>query len=172
MAVEIMEKDYLSGEDFLNLYRQESYGRGKIRLLALHHIQRGEEVTSVSKMLCITRRSLYKWLGWYKEGGLDKLLSRPIGRGCKKKVKISKEALQQGILDLQESRDGGRIIGYDIISWIEEKYGVKYSIGHIYNLLKSLGLSWITVRSKHPKQDEALQIEFKKNLYKSVKTSS
>ena len=40
----------LCGQDFLNLYRCESNARGKIRLLALHHLQQGEQIQEVSKI--------------------------------------------------------------------------------------------------------------------------
>lgn len=154
----------LSGQDFLSLYRRESNARGKMRLLALHHLQQGHQIQEVSKILCVTRKTIYSWLSWYQDSGTPRLLSKVKGRGCKKLVELPKEEVQVGITKLQEDRKGGRITGKDIINWIYRIYGVKYSNGHIYNLLHSLGLSWITVRSKHPKQNTEIQEEFKKNL--------
>lgn len=154
----------LGGQDFLSLHRREKNARGKIRLLALHHLQQGINIREVCKMLCVTARTIYIWLSWYETGGLSSLLSRPQGRGCKKKVEISPNKLQLAIEELQNSRNGGRVIGDDIIDWIASEYGIRYSKGHIYNLLKAAGLSWVSVRSKHPKHDREAQEEFKKNL--------
>ena len=145
----------LSGQDFISLYRCEPNARGKIRLLALHHLQQGKQIQEVSKILCVTRKTIYRWISWYQNSGIDRLLSKVKGRGCKKLVQLPKEDVQAGIIKLQEDREGGRIIGDDIIEWIYQTYGIRYSKGHIYNLLHSLGLSWVTVRSKHPKQNTA-----------------
>lgn len=155
---------WLFGVDFLSLYRCESNARGKVRLLALHHVQQGKEIKEVSKMLCVTCKTVSIWLSWYKDGGIKRILSKPIGRGCKKKIELAKEELQSGITTLQEERAGGRIIGDDIIEWIKENYQTEYSKGHVYNLLKSMGISWISVRSKHPKHNLEAQESFKKNL--------
>ena len=154
----------LSGQDFLSLYRCEPNGRGKIRLLALYHLQQGKQLNEVSKILCVTRKTLYSWLSWYQDSGISRLLSKPKNRGRKKKVHLVKAEIQSGIEQLQEDRSGGRIIGDDIVEWIYQTYGTRYSNGHIYNLLHSLGISWITIRSKHPKQNLEAQEMFKKNL--------
>ena len=154
----------LSGQDFLSLYRCEPNARGKIRLLALHHLQQGKQLQEVSKILCVTRKTIYSWLSWYQDTGTSRLLAKPKGRGRKKRIQLPKAEVQAGIGNLQEDRAGGRIIGSDIVEWIYQTYGVRYSNGHIYNLLHSLGLSWITIRSKHPKQNIEVQEMFKKNL--------
>jgi transposase len=154
----------LAGQDFIGLYRTESNARGKVRLLALHHLQQGKQIKEVSQILCVTRKTIYSWLSWYQDSGSDRLLAKPEGRGSKKKVHLTQAEIQSGIERLQEERSGGRIIGSDIIEWIYKTYGIRYSKGHIYNLLHSLGLTWITVRSKHPKQNIEAQELFKKNL--------
>ena len=46
--------------------------------------------------------------------------------------------------------------------YIESIFGVTYQKTIIYHLLNKLNLSWITTRSKHPKQSEEVQASFKK----------
>ncbi|MBB1368777.1 winged helix-turn-helix domain-containing protein [Pseudoalteromonas sp. SR44-5] len=53
-------------------------------------------------------------------------------------------------------------MGEDIAQYIYEQFNVRYHTDHIYKLLKKLGFSWITSRSKHPKQSEESQEAFKK----------
>lgn len=152
----------LNDEDFLKLYQTESNARSKIRFLALHHLQQGICKREVCKMVCISRPTLDSWLLWYKESGLKRLRQKVQGRGAKSKISASKEELQQAILKLQDDRNGGRIIADDIQKMIEQTYQVKYHKCHIYNMLRRLGMSWISVRSKHPKSDPAAQESFKK----------
>ena len=156
----------LSDEDFLRLYQTESNARGKMRFLALHHIQQGLSKSEVCRMICISRHSLDLWLLWYKESGVDRLRKKVQGRGAKSKISISQKELQEAILKLQADRNGGRIMGSDIHKMISEKYQIKYHKNYVYTLLNKLGLSWVSARSKHPKSDPAAMEAFKKTSVK------
>jgi transposase len=57
---------------------------------------------------------------------------------------------------------GGRLTGADIHLYIKEEFDQEYHPDHVYNVLKKLNFSWITSRSKHPKQSQKAQDEFKK----------
>jgi transposase len=61
-----------------------------------------------------------------------------------------------------KSSRGGRLVGTDIQSFIEHNFGYKYHLSSVYKLLHRLGFSWITSRSKHPKQSIEAQQDFKK----------
>ncbi|ASD69772.1 hypothetical protein B1L02_23315 [Pseudoalteromonas piscicida] len=58
--------------------------------------------------------------------------------------------------------NGGRLTGYRIKQYIEDEFNVSYHPNAIYKLLEKLGFSWITSRSRHPKQSEQVQQDFKK----------
>ena len=154
----------LSDQNFLVAYRRETNAQGKIRLLALHHLQSGKSIKEVSDIVCTTRKTVHSWLTWYQNNGVNRLVERVKGRGRKPLAELSKEEIQSGIIALQEEREGGRITGDDIIDWLYETHGIRYAKGTIYNFLHRMGVSWISARSKHPKQDEAKQASFKKNL--------
>ncbi len=47
-------------------------------------------------------------------------------------------------------------------AYIGNKFNVRYNSGHMYKSIKSFGFSWITTRSKHPKQFQPAQNAFKK----------
>ncbi|MCP3908605.1 MAG: winged helix-turn-helix domain-containing protein, partial [Oceanicoccus sp.] len=55
-----------------------------------------------------------------------------------------------------------RLTGEDIVHYIHTEFGVHYHLNHVYKILKQLGFSWITSRSKHPKQSLQSQEAFKK----------
>ncbi|RPA59243.1 winged helix-turn-helix domain-containing protein [Shewanella frigidimarina] len=46
-----------------------------------------------------------------------------------------------------------------------QEYNIHYYLNHVYKILKSIGLSWITSRSKHPRQSLETQAEFKKTHF-------
>lgn len=50
----------------------------------------------------------------------------------------------------------------DVGLFIQSEFGVTFKQANIYRLLHQLGFSWITTRSRHPKQSQAIQEAFKK----------
>ncbi|WP_412105050.1 helix-turn-helix domain-containing protein [Vibrio natriegens] len=52
--------------------------------------------------------------------------------------------------------------GADIHAYIVKEFGQHYHPDSIYYLLDHMGFSWITSRSKHPKQPQQTQDDFKK----------
>ncbi|MFT7216297.1 MAG: hypothetical protein ACI8R8_001364 [Paraglaciecola sp.] len=60
---------------------------------------------------------------------------------------------------------GGRLNGEMMQSYIQQNFAVNYHQNSIYNLLKSMNITWPTSRSKHPKQDSEIQKDFKKIQY-------
>jgi transposase len=61
------------------------------------------------------------------------------------------------------SNKGGSLTGEAIWLYIADEFQINYHPNAIYKLLHLLGFSWITSRSKHPKQSQEGQDEFKKN---------
>ena len=61
-----------------------------------------------------------------------------------------------------KSNEGGRLTGADIHTYIMKEFGKNYHPDSIYYLLKHLGFSWISSRSRHPKQSDKIQEDFKK----------
>ncbi len=46
--------------------------------------------------------------------------------------------------------------------YIKQEFGAIYHPNAVYKLLKSMGFSWITSRSRHPKQQTGVQDAYKK----------
>lgn len=108
-----------------------------------------------------------QWVRKFEEGGLDYLLSTKPGRGRKARVSSNMSAeFSEAVISLQEKRNGGRVIGQDIVNLVKEKYAVQYSVSGIYKVLSRMGLSWVSGRSIHPKANLEAQAFFKKTLNK------
>lgn len=148
--------------DFLALAKTEHNARKRIRLLALAHFQEGHNRTEIARFLKVSRGSVNKWVSNYLRDGLSGLDSvSPPGRpACLSAKQLSQ--LSDYIEQASRRTTGGRLQGTDIQKYIEEAFGITYEISNIYRLLKELGFSWITSRSRHPKQDEQVQSTFKK----------
>ena len=85
-------------------------------------------------------------------------------RTPKNGVNDKKEEFNEFVMQLQKERDGGRIIGEDIVSMIKNKYNESYSVSGVYKLLKRMNMSWVSGRSVHTKSDPEVQEAFKKTF--------
>ena len=133
-----------------------------MRLLAVSLFFEGENRANIARRLNTARSSVNKWVSDYLENGLTGLDNKPIsGRPANL---TSKQQLQVKafVLKHTQSSDGGRLIAADVQKYISDNFKVNYQLGNIYRLLHSLNLSWITSRSKHPKQSAEAQEAFKK----------
>ncbi|WP_190272077.1 helix-turn-helix domain-containing protein [Shewanella pealeana] len=75
---------------------------------------------------------------------------------------IQKQQLSADIEEQCKSSSGGRLTGDAILKYIQQQFNVDFHPNAIYKLLEQLGFSWVTSRSKHPKQSTEVQAAFKK----------
>ena len=148
--------------DFMALAKAETNARKRMRFLALAHFQEGHSRTDIARFLKVSRTSVNKWVSNFLLHGVAGLDSvRPPGRpaklGAEQLSQLSEYIDQQSRLAI-----GGRLQGTDIQTYIEREFGVAYELSNVYRLLRELGFSWITSRSRHPKQDGQVQEAFKK----------
>ena len=148
--------------DFIALARKETNARKKMRYLALAHFKEGQSRTAIADALKISRTSINKWVSLFLNHGLEGLndarrTGRPSGLTLQQK-----KALSDYIEAYSELNKGGRLQGVDIQNYIAEHFSIEYEISNIYRLLRELNFSWITSRSKHPKQSQEAQDVFKK----------
>ena len=115
-----------------------------------------------AKELNVSRRLVNEWVSSYLKGGFDALaIKKQSGRPSRLTFSQKKE-LKKYVTDNSINTKGGRLMGRDVKAYIESEFGVTYQISNIYTLLHELNLSLISSRSRHPKQNEEIQEQFKK----------
>lgn len=160
------ELKLLSETDFFALAKKEKHPRTRIRLLALGHVKNGVKKQTVAEMFQIHPITLRQWMRRFLEGGISKLKEGYRSGRRKKLHKDDEEKFRQEVEKLQANREGGRIRAADIQVLLKEKFAVDHALPSVYHLLERCGLSWISARSKHPKTDQVVQEDFKKNSKK------
>jgi len=103
-------------------------------------------------------RTVQRWVGWYREGGLAKVLTHKMG-GKGQEPYLSDEAQQEVATEVATGRFR---TGVEIREWIVEQYGVTYKMGGIYSLMDRLGCSTKVPRPMHEKADLDQQASWKK----------
>ncbi|HAS6144794.1 TPA: IS630 family transposase [Vibrio vulnificus] len=154
--------DSLNNIDFTKLASQQKSIQMKMRLLALAHFKEGHSRTQIAKFLKVSRTSVNKWVQTFLEEGLEGLQEKPrTGRPAFLNAE-QREQLSQYIKARAMDSSGGRLTGNDIHAYIVNEFGKHYHPDSIYYLLNHMGFPWITSRSKHLRQSQQIQDDFKK----------
>lgn len=155
--------------DFVALAKQSKSAQGRIRCLAMEHLQEGKSIRETSSLVKTSRPSLYAWLNRCLEdkGKAAISLIEPVkGRGRKNKSPAfwQKDTVKQLFEQAFQKRSAGSVSAVELRELIEKKWHICYSLSAIYWNLKRLGLTWVSARTKHPKSDEPSQEAFKKTF--------
>ncbi|WP_277869173.1 MULTISPECIES: IS630 family transposase, partial [unclassified Vibrio] len=122
----------------------------------------GKSRTEIAKYLKVSRVSVNKWVKAYLDNGLEGLQEKPHSGRPHRLTDEQKSQLKEYVIKHAINKSGGRLQARDIGLYIESNFGTSYKKSALYQLLHDIGLSWITTRSKHPKQSLEAQEAFKK----------
>jgi transposase len=112
----------------------------------------------VAEVLGVHYRSVQRWVAWYRAGGLAAVRARRMG-GTGQAPFLSAEARAQVADEVATGRF--RTAG-EIRDWIAARYGVTYTVGGIYSLLKRLRCGPKVPRPVHARADRAAQAAWKR----------
>lgn len=149
-------------DNFDELAKKETNASLKQRYLALAHFQDNRSRSDIAVFLKVSRTSVNKWVSQYLKSGIDGLVAKKQNGRPPKLSKSQQKQLSAYIKQKEQSQLGGRLTGIDIQHYILSEFNVEYHLSTVYRLLARLDFSWITSRSRHPKQSEEAQESFKK----------
>ena len=139
-------------------YRGERDIELRPRLHGLWLLRSGWRLPSVATAVGVHYRTVQRWVSWYREGGVAKVLSHKIG-GKGQEPYLTDEAQEQVAQEIGTGRF--RTAG-EIREWIAEQYGVTYRIGGLYSLMRRLRCAPKVPRPIHAKADQEQQASWKK----------
>ena len=134
----------------------------KLRYLSVQLHHQGNSRASIARTLNVSRRLVNEWIKKYLSTGFEGVAlkvatGRPPLLNDEQKQQLKKYVISHAIKE-----QGGRLMGKDIVKYIQDEFGVTYHVRNIYHLMRALRIVWITSRSKHPNQDLEAQEDFKK----------
>ena len=148
--------------DFKSLIAKETNGRMRVRLMALSHIKEGASNAQTARNLHISRRIVNDWIKNFYAHGLEGLKEKPRSGRPSRLNEAQLTQLSEYIRNNSTKESGGRLNAQRLVSYIAQEFKLNYCISNAYRLLHQLGFSWITSRSRHPKQSDEIQENFKK----------
>src|SRR5436190_20584096 len=139
-------------------YRRERRADVRPRLHGLWLVRLGHTTREVAEVLGVDERTVQRWLAWYRAGGLAPLEGRHGGsRGAASFLTIEQRA------ELADEVATGRCrTATEIRQWVQERWGVSYTEGGMYALLKRLRCAPKVPRPIHEKTDHLAQARWKK----------
>jgi transposase len=146
------------------LARREHDGRVSARLLALANALDGLPREEAARLAGMTGQTLGDWVHRYNAEGVEGLRDRPrAGRACALD-EGQQAALKALVLQGPKLERDGCVAWrlHDLCRLVERRFGVRYSQSGMFELLKSLDLSWQKARPVHPEADRQAQERFKK----------
>jgi transposase len=92
----------------------------------------------------VSKRTLERWLSWYRRGGVEEVLRRVPGHGAPgSSCRLDGEQLEELVRRAAEGQFGTYVEARD---WVEGEWGVTYEYKGMYALLRRL-----SVRPKVPR---------------------
>jgi len=149
-----------SAEELYALYREERDVRQRQRLQALWLVRQGMEETEAAHQVGMGRRTLARWLSWYRSGGLQEVLRRVPGYGAPGSECRLTQAQQAELY--ARSAAGEFRSTPQMRDWVEEKWAVPYKTSGMESVRKRLKIRPKVPRPRAEKADVAAQESWKK----------
>ena len=129
------------------------------RLHALWWVRGGSSAREAARQAGVGERTVVRWLGWYRQGGVARVLERVPGHGALGRAsRLSEE--QKWALGQESAK--GRFRTYDEArAWVQEHDGVCYGYKGLYSVLRRAGVRPKVPRPRAAQADPAAQEAWK-----------
>ena len=129
------------------------------RLQGLRLALEGEDgYRRIAQIVRVTAATLNQWINWYREGGMEGLLSRPVGAKGGKVPRFTPQAWESFRAQLAK---GTWRTARDAQRWLQEELGLVIARKEVYRHLGKLGARLKVGRRCHVKKDPAAAEAFK-----------
>jgi transposase len=113
-------------------YRAEPDAEVRTRWHALWLIRQGRTATEAATLVGVERRSVQRWLAWYRRGGPAAVAQHRRG-GRQGRAALLTPA-QQAALTAEAARGTIRTVG-EAVAWVAQQFGVTYTYWGMRSLL-------------------------------------
>ena len=141
-------------EELRAAHRSSRDKRSAYRLNAVILLGGGWTSKQVSDALLIDESTLRSYVNRYRKGGVDKLLKDDYSGGLSYLSVLQKEGLEAHL------REHTYLDTKEIVRYVDDRYGVRYSVSGITDLLHGIGFSYKKPKVVPGKADSQAQKEF------------
>ena len=149
-----------TGEEFYARYKASTEIGARKRVHALWLVRTGTSAREAARQAGVGERTVVRWLGWYRQGGLAAVLERVPGHGALGRASRLTEEQKWALV--QESAHGRWRTYDEARAWVEEHYGVRYGYKGLYSVLRRAGVRPKVPRPRAAQADPAAQEDWKR----------
>ena len=142
-----------------NLYRREQDPELRPRLHSLWLLRKGKPMGEVASLIGIHYRTLQRWIGWYRQGGVEEIRRHKNGGRQGRAPYLKEEELEKL---LEKTRQGAFSTIGQAALWVQENLGVKYTYWGMRSLFERLKLKKKVPRPLAAKASPEAQERWKK----------
>lgn len=148
-----------TAETFYSHYKRAKDAQDRTRFQALWRVRQGDSLQEAAETVGVHPVSIGRWLGWYRQGGLEEVLCRRHGGSGGQAAHLDAEKAQ-GLLARAEAGEVRSI--QDGVAWAKEEHNVHYSYWGMRHVFARLGLKKKVPRPKSPKASHEAQAAWKR----------
>lgn len=140
-------------------YRRQKDSQDRQRLHALWLLRQGKTMAETAEVLGVHYRTVQEWVSWYRQGGIEAVLTHRHGGSRIHSRRLSDE--QEA--ELKQKADAGEIHRIaDGVVWAQEAHQVEYTYWGMRRVFARLGLRQKVPRPRNPKASATEQEAWKK----------
>jgi transposase len=120
-------------EDLEARMKSERNGHRRARLRAMMMLHNEQPIAEVCQAVGVDYRTVQRWLSWYRQGGIEAVLSRTPGHAAPGRPShLNRDQISQ-LLDRADTGEFRTI--WDAVNWTRETFGVEYTYTGMHALL-------------------------------------
>jgi len=162
-------KGYTS-EDIRALFDSEDKYKTGMRLYAVYQVSKGVSSRKLEELYNTSFKQICNWAHRFEENGLEGLKDKPKSGRKSRLTEQQKDEIKSVLLNNRPDEFGYNTSTWSgpiLIDYVKNRYDITYMKAQIYNVLKTLGLSFQKGRPTYPEADEKTREEFKTHLKKT-----
>jgi len=146
-----------SSEELKALLRKDEKFQQGVRLYACYQVSLGKRPKELEDIYETSFKSICNWVNRLNKGGLVALVDKEKpGRNPRLNIK-QKTVLRETVLNKNPENFGynsSTWTGALVLDWLDKTYQIKFKKAQIYNILKSLGLSFQKGKGVYPESKD------------------
>jgi transposase len=146
-------------DELFRRYRQEKGPYLRTRWHGLWLVRSGHTLRQAARLVGVDERSMRRWVGWYRRGGLVEVAKHHWGGQQGAPSRLSPQ--QRAALEQETAKGSFRTI-VEAIVWVQEQFGVRYTYGGMQSLFSRMRFKKKVPRPLGAKADLEIQEAWKK----------
>jgi transposase len=173
MGRHVLQVQGYTSDEIRSLFRKDERYTIGIRLYAVYQVSLGRPSRELEVLYNTSFKQVTNWVHRFEKEGINGLADK-LGRG--RTPKLSEEqyqTLRQVILTATPEKYGYNTVTWTgplLIEFVKKEFGITYKKAQIYNIIKSLGLTYQKGRGIYPESDPVAQEVFTQTLKKTIRS--